>query len=161
MNVNIKKIFMAFLIGSSWISFASFFMGFHGLSQKSWNKHNCLERIVKDPYYLYTIIAPLYLGTMSALAVAMSIYFNLSTTVSFLIIGLISPAIIAIIITKCNLYRFTTHAYRKQYAVLFLLHFAIYNIVVAGSYQVISSLMASPRESSRSTLFKKIETLFR
>ena len=137
MQANGKNILKAFLIGSSWVSFIIFFLGFHYYIDK-FNKNNCIERLLKiEPYYAYTILAPFYIGLMSALAVICNIYFKMSTTHSFLLIGFISALIVSIVIRYCDVYNFTESRYIEQYIRLQFYHFALFSIIIASIYKLI------------------------
>lgn len=125
---------LAFIIGSSWISSISFFIGFHGI-QSQVNKNNCAEKIFGiNTYYTYTVLAPLYIGLMSAFAIWFSKKYEISTRKCFLIIGIISAIIVSIIITICNIYNWSTQRYMLQYAKLQIYHFIIYSVVIATLY---------------------------
>ena len=137
MDINYKNILIAFLIGSSWISIIAWFIGFHGYVGK-FNENNCIKNMFEtDPYFVYTIIAPLYIGCMSALAILISIYTELSVRQSFIIIGLISPIFVSIAIKKCNIYDFTDTRYVEQYFRLICYHFMLYNVLIVNVYKLL------------------------
>ena len=129
--------FKAFLIGSSWISFVIFFRAFY-----RYNKHamiqptNCIQRLLNnmDPYYFYTLTAPLYLGTMSMLAIILTQLFNIKSYYSFFIIGIISATIISTSITVCDLYKFSKSRLREQYMWLYLYHSLVFGVLISGIY---------------------------
>ena len=135
MRSDLRKVATAFIIGSSWVSFVYWFIGFHSYSGK-FNKDNCIMGwLNEDPYYIYTIGAPLYIGLMSAFAVILSMQSKLSIRTAFFIIGIISPIRVSIVITRCNIYNFTSGRYKEQYARLLFYHFLLYNVVIASTYE--------------------------
>jgi hypothetical protein len=134
MDVNVRNMLLAFFIGSSWISFFMWFIGFHWYSDK-FNVNNYVTKITnKNPYFIYTIVAPLYIGFMSLLAVAISTYCKISYRMGFLIVSFISPTIVYNVIKKFQVYNFTEKRYREQYLRLLLYHFLLYNVVIANIY---------------------------
>ena len=144
LSKNIKNILLSFIIGSSWISFVMWFRGFNSYTNSKKNKkyginkNNCLNNVFNmEPYYVYTIIAPLFMGIMSSLAVAISIYFKLSIIKSFFIISIISPILVSIAIKLCNIYTFTELRYKFQYLKLMFYHSILYNILIVNIYKLL------------------------
>ena len=132
-----QDILTAFIVGSSWPAFVTFFYGFHYYDKK-FNKDNCVEKILDiDPYYFYTIVAPLYMGIMSAIAIGLHKYFDISVRTAFLIISLISAVIVAISITVCDIYNFSQSRLTEQYVRLIIYHLLLYNLVIATLYESI------------------------
>ena len=78
-----RDLVIAFIVGASLPAFALFFIGFYS-SRNNYNKENCLVNIFgTEPYYAYTLIAPLYIGLMSAIAVYISKRFEISIRKAF------------------------------------------------------------------------------
>lgn len=129
-----KDALKAFLIGSSFPSFVLFFIGFHTYSGKFHNK-NCIARWFNiEPYFFYTLVAPVYLGLMSVKAVLMSRYFQISMRTSFFIVSIISAILVSGGITVCHIYRFSKKRLREQYLRLLGYHILLYNIIIANLY---------------------------
>lgn len=134
MSKNIKNIFLAFIIGSSWMTFVLLFYGFYGYQGK-FNPNNCIENILNiEPYYFYTLFAPLYIGLMSALAIILHLYYHIPIRQSYFMIGIISAICISITITYCDVYQFTRERLFQQYLRLQIYHYLIYSIVIANIY---------------------------
>ena len=136
-----KKIFTAFISGASWPAFVLFFNGFHSYVDTGILKPNkCINNLsYMNPYYLYTIVAPFYLGIMSAIAVGLHLSLKWSLSFSFALISIISAILISIIITICDIYNFTTERLHRQYLYLIIYHFIIYNLIIANIYRTIVS----------------------
>ena len=99
MNKNTKNIFIAFIIGSSWLSVVLWFKWFQDYkNDDKFDENNCVKKILNlDLYYFYTIFAPVYIGFMCSCAVLINIYFKYSIRKSFFIISLISPVLVYIL----------------------------------------------------------------
>ena len=129
-----KQILKGFLVGASWPAFILFFRGFQSYQGK-FNKHNCIKQQYGiEPYAFYSQIAPLYLGTMTAIAIAISKYFQISLDWSFLLVGVLSSMIVSFSITQCQVYNFTPSRLREQYLRLLLYHFVTYNVIIRNLY---------------------------
>lgn len=133
-----RDIITAFIVGSSIPASFIFFIGFHSL-QDSINPVNCIDTYLEnnDMYYLYTLLAPVYIGVMSAIAVYISNRFNLTTYQAFTIIALISATLVSFLITFCKIYDWTSEEYANQYFMLFFYHAVLYIIIIATIYQYI------------------------
>ena len=135
MNKNIKNIFLAFIIGSSVITFINFFIGLSHYIGK-FNKNNCVEKIFgMEPYVFYTFVAPFYLGFYSSIGAFLHLYFNLNITLSYLLVGIIGAIITSILITYCQIYNFTPKRLRQQYLRLQIYYFLIFSVIVANTYR--------------------------
>lgn len=130
-----RDLVAAFIIGSSLPAFASFFMGFNSLNESSINPNNCFGS--DDMYYGYTIVAPLYIGSMSAIAAYINNKYDLSVRESFAIISVISVLLVSIMITLCDVYDFSDRRLWVQYFYLLLFHSFTYVVVVATLYMYI------------------------
>lgn len=136
----IKKSLLAFVIGSSWLSFIVLFIGFFGLPENRIRKDNCLtECFGINPKLGYGILAPLYLGIMSAIAIKIKDKYRLTVRKSFFIIGVISAIIVSVLITVCRMYPFTTSRLIEQYFRLQIYHFFIYSVIIANIYIFLTS----------------------
>ena len=127
-----KNILTGFIIGSSFPVFLLFFLGFARL-KKYIDKENCFYNIFGDNmdiYFVYTIIAPLYLGIMSACAVAIHEFTKLPIIYSFLITHIASALFISILITKCDIYEYNFKKLNQQYFNIIISHIIAYSIVV-------------------------------
>ena len=125
------KLATAFIIGSSWIIFIYFFRVVHRYKRTSvFKEGNCVEQwFGMEPYDLYTQYAPLYLGIMSAIAMSIHLYSKLSVHQSYSLVGLISPVLVSITITVCDLYTFTPGRLYEQYFYLLISHLIIFNVM--------------------------------
>lgn len=134
-----KEYLKAFIIGSCWFSFVLFFIGF-GSIQYEVNKDNCVIKMFdKNTYRTYTILAPLYIGIMSVIAIAIRNYYKISTRKAFIIIGIISALIVSAVITFCRIYNWTPTRYFKQYIKLQLYHFILFSGIIATIYIYLDS----------------------
>ena len=130
----IKQIFLAFVTGSSWLAIILFFIGFSQYKGKL-NPNNCLQQLLQsDPIMVYPLIAPLYLGLMSAIAIFIRNRYGITTRKAFFIIGIISALIVSIIITVCKIYPFSKTRLFEQYVRLQIYHFVVYSIIIANIF---------------------------
>jgi len=135
--MNIENIIKAFVAGSCWPVFVPFFWGFNSLKPQ-YNKENMKKLLGNtDPYYLYTITAPVYFGTMSVISVIIAETFKINIRLSYFIISLISPIFVSSLIKLNNVYTFSKKRWLLQYVYLFLYHSFAYNVVAANIYQLI------------------------
>lgn len=127
----LKSILTAFLIGSSWPIFIIFFRAVYRYKLKrAFNPDNCIPRLFQmEPYDWYTQHAPLYLGLMSALAIIIHHFFNLSIIVSYSLIGIISSILVSTAITLCRFYNFAPNRLQWQYFYLLMYHFITFNVI--------------------------------
>lgn len=129
-----KQMSKAFIIGSSIIAIIMMYIGFFGYQGKL-NPNNCLEKNFNvNPFMTYAIVAPIYLGVMSSIAIFIKNKFNISTRKSFLIIGVISALIVSIAITVCHVYPFSRKRLVEQYLRLQIYHFFIYSVIISNLY---------------------------
>ena len=129
-----ENVLKAFLIGSSFPAFVLFFIGFHAYSGK-FRKKNCIAQWFNiEPYFFYTLIAPVYMGLMSVLAILISCYFQISIRTAFFIVSIISTVIVSTAITVCKVYRFSKERLREQYLRLLGYHLLLYNIIISNLY---------------------------
>ena len=134
------ELIKAFLSGCSYPAFAPFFWGFHTLkSQYNMDNMNKLFGKNSDPYFLYTLTAPVYFGIMSVLTILVSKIFNINFRYAFLITSLISPTLVSIFIKVFDLYTFSEERWIKQYLYLLLFHSFTYNVVIANIYNFLKN----------------------
>ena len=99
-NNNIIK---AFISGCCWPVFVPFFWGFNTLKSQYNNKNMKILLKNIDPYYLYTIVAPIYFGIMSIIAIVISQVMKINIRLSYFIVSLISPVLVQHFIKLKNL----------------------------------------------------------
>jgi hypothetical protein len=129
-----KQLLKAFIIGSSWLVFVMLFVGFFNYRGKL-NPSNCMTNILGfDPFMTYAIIAPLYIGSMSVLAIMIKNRYDISTRKAFFLVGIVSALIVSIVITVCRVYNFSKQRLFEQYIRLQLYHFILYSGIIANLY---------------------------
>ncbi|ANB50959.1 hypothetical protein [Powai lake megavirus] len=134
-----KDFLKAFIIGSCWFSFILFFIGF-GNIQSDVDQNNCAKNIFGiDTYKLYIMLAPLYMGLMSVLAIKIRNHYQISTREAFFIIGIISAIIISIVISICHIYNWSQQRYIWQYIKLQFYHFVLFSGIIATIYLYLDS----------------------
>jgi hypothetical protein len=131
-----KDLLKAFIIGSCWFSFVIFFLGFYGM-QSGVNKNNCSSFLYGNTYMLYTVMAPLYIGLMSSLAIAMRNYLKISTREAFVVTGIISATIVYVFISLCSVYKADPGDFK--YLRLLIYHFFLYSGIIATLYLYLDS----------------------
>ncbi len=72
---------------------------------------------------------------MSALAIILHIYGNLSIRQSYFLIGIISASLVSVVITHCDIYNFTQKRLYQQYIILQIFHFLTFSIIIANIYK--------------------------
>jgi len=110
----------AFVIGSSLLVFLPHFIAVAGLD----------ERKLNYTYKQYTFVTPLYYGLMNMLSLFISLQFGLSSRQKYLLIGTISPLIVASFSYSLQTYDYEGYEWLTYGAGLFVKHFLIWNIVV-------------------------------
>ena len=111
-----------------------FFWGFNTLKSQYNNKNMKILLKNIDPYYLYTIVAPIYFGIMSIIAIVISQVMKINIRLSYFIVSLISPVLVSLFIKLNNLYTFSNKRWIQQYIYLLLFHLFAYNVVIANVY---------------------------
>lgn len=136
--MNFKNYVLAFIVGSSLLAFGSFFIGFNSVQDYIF-PDNCLKNMSKYPfedmYFTYTIFAPIYLGTLSMLAVFIHDYFKITMNMSFLITGIISSMLVSGFITLCHIYKYPRKRLVEQYFRLLIYHGIVFNFIISPIYQ--------------------------
>lgn len=110
----------SFIIGSSYPSFILFFLAVK----------NIQKNIKNYTYTNYTLVAPVYLGIMNILSLYFAQSFNLSLRNRFMIVGLLSPLIVATFAKFTNSYNYTSKQWKEYYAHIFTEHFLIFNMII-------------------------------
>nr|QBK87326.1 MAG: hypothetical protein LCMAC201_02360 [Marseillevirus LCMAC201] len=109
----------AFVIGSSYAVFISFFIG-AGFIVKNKNYD----------YAKYTLIAPLYLGMMNMFGLYLSEQFDWSLNKRFLLTGLLSGVVVAIFASVTKAYTFTQEEWLKYYLILISQHVFSFVVII-------------------------------
>jgi len=135
--MNIENIIKAFLSGCCWPVFVPFFWGFNSLKPQYNNES--MKKLLgnNDPYYLYTIIAPVYFGLMSVISILIAESLQINVRLSYFIMSLISPIFVSSLIKSNNVYTFSKNRWILQYLYLFLFHSFAYNVVMVNIYKFI------------------------
>ena len=136
----IRQVALAFIIGSSWVSVALWFKWFQEYKRNGkFATDNCVKALFDmELYYFYTLFAPIYIGFMCSCAILIHLYFKYSVRQSFFIISLISPVLVYLAITICNVYSWTQDRYHEQLLRLFIYHSILYNVINATMYEMIA-----------------------
>ena len=116
---SISRYLRAFVIGSSYAVFISFFIGVGYLAEKK-----------KYDYYQYTLIAPLYLGLMNVIGLRLSERFGWSVNRRFLFTGLMSGIIVANFATITKAYNFTQEEWLQYYFILITQHVISFAVII-------------------------------
>lgn len=123
---------LAFVIGSSWTAVVPFYMGFHSLLPRVQDRS-------EDTYYRYTLFAPLYIGSMSAMAIQIHHKYDVPIKTAFLIIGILSALLVAAYVTFSNTYDLDESELCMYYIMLFVYHIVVYTVIVSSMYEYITS----------------------
>lgn len=111
----------AFIIGSSFPVFALYFIAVS----------NYDESITNYTYKNYTIIAPLFLGTINMVGLYLSNVYSLTKFQRFILTALLGASIVATTITVLKLYNFESQQrWYKQYFYLFMTYIFVFTIIV-------------------------------
>lgn len=131
------QLFKAFIAGSSFPAVILFYHGFNSLQSKykMENMNKLLRNI--DPYYIYTLLAPLYFGIMSIIAILLSMILKLHFRYGYFLISLISPLFVSIFIKYYDVYIFDNTRWIKQYLYLYIYHMINYNLIIANIYYLL------------------------
>ena len=107
----------AFIIGSSWPVFISFFLVV-GRMEKNYS------------YETYTLLAPFMIGLFNVLSLVLAKHFKLSTRNRFILIGVLAPLIVFCISYTTGSYTNTTPEWLSYFALLFLQYFLVFNVII-------------------------------
>lgn len=108
----------SFIVGSSFPVFIFFFLSVMNLPHKNYS------------YEFYTIIAPLYLGTMNMLSLYLARYYKLNLRERYLLIGILSPLIVISAVFLTGAYPFNSVSKLHYMLRIIMIHFIIFNFVV-------------------------------
>ena len=111
----------AFIIGSSWPVFISFF----------YTVSKYPTTMKKFSYDHYTFVAPLFLGFLNAFGLFLAKRYNWTRMQRFLITSIIGATWVALIITLFKVYNFSTiNRWIWQYFSLYVAYLFIFGIIV-------------------------------
>lgn len=138
--MGIKQLLSAFVVGSSWLIFVTFFRIFYRYEEnQKFSANNCIQRIFNvTPYYFYTLVAPFYFGVMSIFGVILKKYLDISIYSAFVLVALLSSLVISIAITRCDLYTFSPVRLREQYFSVLQIHSFFFVVVIANLLRFLS-----------------------
>ena len=119
----IKELLKSFIIGSSVIAYFIIFIVVIYLFKIKEATFN---------YYRYSILAPIGIGLLSALAKFISIKYNISLKISYFIVSLLSALFVSINISRGKkAYNFKSkNRWYLQYLLIFLGHLFVYNKII-------------------------------
>lgn len=132
-----QQLFKAFISGASLPAVILFYLGFKSLESqyKMENMHKLLHG--KNPYFVYTLTAPIYFGMVSICAVLISHKLNINFRYGYLIMSLISPLLVSLFIKINDVYTFDEKRWKMQYLYLYLYHMVNYNLIIANVYYLL------------------------
>jgi len=118
-----KELLKSFIIGSSVIAFFIIFIVVIYLFK--------IKEATFD-YYRYSILAPIGIGLLSALAKIISIKYNISLKISYFIVSLLSALFVSINISRGKqAYNFKSkNRWYFQYLLIFMGHLFVYNKII-------------------------------
>ena len=119
---NLKTYLKPFIVGSSLPVFVTFFFAVQGYKKK---------KIINYSYDIYTILAPLYFGLMTAFAVFLTKQMKITLQKALFFISILSSLIVISFITMNNLYKFKSKTkWYVQYLKLTVTHLITYNVII-------------------------------
>ena len=111
----------AFVIGSSFFVFISYF-----IAVKSFDK-----KLVNYSYENYTLYAPIGLGLYNVLSLYIANQLNLTKKNRFFLISLLAPTLVVLTVYFLKAYNYTTiQQWFNHIWKLYLLYFIVFNFVV-------------------------------
>ena len=118
-----KELFKSFIIGSSIIAYFIIFIVVIYLFK--------IKEATFD-YYRYSILAPIGIGLLSALAKFISIKYNITLKICYFIVSLLSALFVSINISRGEkAYNFkSNNRWYLQYLLIFIGHLFIYNKII-------------------------------
>jgi hypothetical protein len=112
----------SFLIGSSILITFVYLTTVSGYQQSG---------IIRYQYYNYSILAPIYFGTMAVIAKYIYLHTKLSLYQSLFMISILSIIGVTSYITITRAYRFQTQSqWNRQYGKVLISHLVTYNIII-------------------------------
>jgi hypothetical protein len=111
----------AFVIGSSFLVFISYFMAVRSFDKK----------LVNYSYENYTLYAPIGLGLYNVLSLYIANKFNLTKRNRFLFISMLAPTLVVVTVYFLKAYNYTSmQQWFNHIWKLYLLYFVVFNFVV-------------------------------
>ncbi len=110
----------SFIIGSSFPVVMLFFILVARLKNKNYS------------YETYTIVAPLYLGLMNMLSLAIARKYTLSLRMRYIVIGIISPLVVITIARSLRVYNYNSREWSRYAMRVIIEHFLVFNVIVYG-----------------------------
>ena len=113
----------AFLVGSSWPVFISFFL--------------VVARIEKKyTYETYTVFAPLVFGLFNVFSLFLAKRFKLSLRTRFVLIGLLAPVVVFAFTFLTGSYSKTSSEWLLYAVYLFVQYFLVFNVIVYNLHKL-------------------------
>jgi len=117
----INQYLRAFVIGSSFFVFFPYFFIVSNFEKKMYN----------FSYKYYTFLAPIALGLMNVFSLIIANYLNLSKKNRFLLMSILSPAIVASFALLIKAYNFKNNYEVLLYIIkLFALYYIVFNYII-------------------------------
>jgi cell division protein FtsW (lipid II flippase) len=116
----LSQFLKAFVIGSSFFVFFPYFYAVSHFKRGTF----------KYSYMSYTFFAPVCLGLMNVVSLAIAKQFNLTEKMRFFIISLLSPTIIILFVTYFKIYKYNTDEWVNYIFSIYLLYFFVFNFIV-------------------------------
>jgi len=111
----------AFVIGSSFLVFISYFIAVRSFDKK----------LLNYSYENYTLFAPIGLGLYNVLSLYIANQFNLTKRNRFLLISILAPTLVVFSVYFLKAYNYTTmQQWFNHIWKLYLLYFIVFNFVV-------------------------------
>ena len=107
-----------FIAGSSYLVVAPFFYGFNKIKKN------------EKSFYKYSFIAPLWFGLWNIISLLIAKTFGLNKTMRFLLITIISLAIVVSYAKYKNIYEFSKNDWYKYYVYMFLAYLIVWNVII-------------------------------
>ena len=107
-----------FIIGSSYLVFFPFYIGFNKLKRPHYS------------YFNYTILAPIWFGIFNIISIIIANKLNLSCRKRFILISIISYLLIVTYAKYNNVYNFSEYEWYKYYIGMFILYLFTWNIII-------------------------------
>ena len=136
--MNPKQLFKAFISGASFPAVILFYLGFKSLESQYKTKNMDKLLYGQNPYYVYTLTAPIYFGIVSICAVIISHKLNINFRYGYLIMSLISPLLVSLFIKINDVYTFDEKRWKMQYLYLYAYHMVNYNLIIANVYYLLN-----------------------
>jgi hypothetical protein len=137
----LRDIVTAFIVGSSIPVVFLFFSGYYSYrgSYNLMGEFNSDGTAVQpiDTYFKYTLIAPLFFGTTSAIAIYLSKKYDITTRQAMAIVSIIASTIVSLYITYRDVYTWDQERITQQYFILFFSYAILHILIIATIYEYI------------------------